>query len=611
MDIVDQELERLHCPDPGPRDSHVLTMQDSHRLKRIWDNEENAPKDYETFHFRRVKMRLHRAQLPCEASMQLGRRTGLEGLVQVPFIQLDHALVTTLIERWRLETHSFHMGDAEMTVTLQDVEVILGLPVDGDAVMGYLTVIDVKALCTRLLSQVLEDNSERKGQKGATDAKEVTGPMVLVQIWAWKRLPILSPRRVGKRFGQVEGSPLIAKQTPYDDELIDSLPAYCSTGRAIWRAHVPLIFFSTIEMHQPERVRQQFGCRQHVPPLSEAVRCSHGLTLRNGPSKDWSTYHGLEVDMWNGRLGRVDVFDEPDLEGVYPFTDPYVIWLMTSKESFRFLNNNNNNNNNHNKKRESLTDSRINRLKSYNLNQMKTSLKCLPLSDMIHSSTVAPAHDNVDWVNLNVERLPGPGTTFDASAVQVRRMVELDVVRGTEDDVVMGKEDYENDDEGDVDEEEDDDEGGSGGEGGGDGGVAEGGVEERGGGGGGVAEGGAGEEGVHVDRKVIHTDHGLNYRGSRRIYFSIERGINFNTFKEMIIEHISGTEISMALKFPTLSYPNTQYIYTTIEVVNDDGVEMIFDMADRIPGYIPEVFTTILDCGNLSQIEERSLNRSH
>ncbi|KAH7833266.1 hypothetical protein Vadar_004671 [Vaccinium darrowii] len=116
---------------------------------------------------------------------------------------------------------------------------------------------------------------------------------------------------------------------------------------------------------------------------------------------------------------------------------------------------------------------------------------------------------------------------------------------------------------------------------------------------------------VYVDGTVFHTNHGLDYRGGRRIYFAIERGINFNTFKERIIEHVSGTKISMAFKFPTLSYPNTPYNYTTIEVIDDNGVGMIFDMADHILGYILEVFATTLDCRNLSQNEERSLNRSH
>ena len=64
------------------------------------------------------------------------RLLGLEGLHLVPSIQLDHALITTFVERWHLETHTFHLPNGEMTITLQDVEVIMGLPIEGKAMVG-------------------------------------------------------------------------------------------------------------------------------------------------------------------------------------------------------------------------------------------------------------------------------------------------------------------------------------------------------------------------------------------------------------------------------------------------------------------------------------------
>ena len=55
------------------------------------------------------------------------RLLGLERLHMVPSIKLGHALITTFVERWHLETHSFHLPHGEMTIILQDVEVIMGV----------------------------------------------------------------------------------------------------------------------------------------------------------------------------------------------------------------------------------------------------------------------------------------------------------------------------------------------------------------------------------------------------------------------------------------------------------------------------------------------------
>ena len=61
---------------------------------------------------------------------------GLEGLLRVPGREIDHGLITILVEQWWPKTHTFHMPHGEVTITLQDVKVFLDLPVDGDAIIG-------------------------------------------------------------------------------------------------------------------------------------------------------------------------------------------------------------------------------------------------------------------------------------------------------------------------------------------------------------------------------------------------------------------------------------------------------------------------------------------
>ncbi|MBA0669992.1 hypothetical protein Goklo_023833 [Gossypium klotzschianum] len=61
--------------------------------------------------------------------------------------KLDSKLISTLIKRWRPETHTFHLSCEECTITLEDVNLQLKLLVDGYEVTGSVQSGDWRAVC--------------------------------------------------------------------------------------------------------------------------------------------------------------------------------------------------------------------------------------------------------------------------------------------------------------------------------------------------------------------------------------------------------------------------------------------------------------------------------
>ncbi|KAK5818966.1 hypothetical protein PVK06_023920 [Gossypium arboreum] len=87
--------------------------------------------------------------------------TGIAMATLTMTFELRPNLVSTLVERWGPETHTFHLSCKECIITLEDVALQLELPVDEAVVKGLSKVPDVVLRCYQLLGQSPTDGAIR------------------------------------------------------------------------------------------------------------------------------------------------------------------------------------------------------------------------------------------------------------------------------------------------------------------------------------------------------------------------------------------------------------------------------------------------------------------
>ena len=83
-----------------------------------------------TFQFRHVAVRAWTPgpeTLPTVAAIS----AGLDHIPSTIYEYVDQALISAFIERWQPETNTFHLPFGEMTITLHDVYILMGLSIAG------------------------------------------------------------------------------------------------------------------------------------------------------------------------------------------------------------------------------------------------------------------------------------------------------------------------------------------------------------------------------------------------------------------------------------------------------------------------------------------------
>ncbi|KAI8570238.1 hypothetical protein RHMOL_Rhmol01G0018700 [Rhododendron molle] len=370
--------------DLGPTDGSVLVLQKQHRSRAIWEGYGNPKVENVTMICRRNDNNLRQLGRPSPRIVELIYQAGFGGILEMPFITLDRAFITALVERWRPETHTFHLRSGESTVTLQDVEIITGLAVDGRPVTGD-TRFDQdkkKELCERLLGlnppgevmsgfkvslKWLRDNFNGKVEEEddeVTVLRKARG--CILQLIGGIVLPDQSSSHVHLCFLSLLDDLQLAGTYSWGSACLGTLYHYLDfgstvgskdmggmfillqvwgwerfpflaparNGKRVIRRDSPLSGWWDDEFHSPNLsthivghyCTSQNGCcvslegDKPFPPPSKSLGEFHAMDLRNGP-KDLSK----PIRLWNNRTNNIVNITDPDIL-VYPADDPYLDW---------------------------------------------------------------------------------------------------------------------------------------------------------------------------------------------------------------------------------------------------------------------------------------------
>ncbi|XP_027356738.1 serine/threonine-protein phosphatase 7 long form homolog [Abrus precatorius] len=116
---------------PSPKNPSLLHFQSIHVSEHIWDGREHLVMKVKKCQF--IPAGLDGVSAEILPHLEMDDFAGVAQLANFP---LDRHLITPLVERWRPETHTFHMPLGECIITLQDIAIQIGLRVDGLSVFA-------------------------------------------------------------------------------------------------------------------------------------------------------------------------------------------------------------------------------------------------------------------------------------------------------------------------------------------------------------------------------------------------------------------------------------------------------------------------------------------
>ncbi|QHO55966.1 uncharacterized protein DS421_3g69610 [Arachis hypogaea] len=260
------------------------------------------------------------------------RRAGFYYASLIKRFEYDNPMISALVERWRPETHTFHLPWGECTITLEDVTMQVGLPIDGEPVSGTLRSWskfhqrDIWQWCEELLGEVpdghvgttkyniklkwLRSRLQQMPLDSRGHVEGMSGCHTLLMSWIYFRLPFWAPdvtssytfplatTWVGKREKNDYAEQRLQRHQlrldnlkvdefvwiPYRDaRILLRVPANFlgAPHGDFYTAVMPLILFRWIEIVNIDRVMRQFGGKQGPPNPPLNIDTFHRQSARN------------------------------------------------------------------------------------------------------------------------------------------------------------------------------------------------------------------------------------------------------------------------------------------------------------------------------------------
>ncbi|XP_072076775.1 serine/threonine-protein phosphatase 7 long form homolog [Arachis hypogaea] len=269
--------------------------------------------------------------------------TGFQHVSRVGEMRGHSALLSALVERWRPETHTFHLPVGEVTVMLEDVSYILGHPINEEAVTGrsdssHEFLVENCIACfgrepgpdDHVFGKLHIAWVRRCRDSEPCDTQESLERYVRAHIFCVlgtivfpdkstvslnsKFLPLL------RDFHRISGwshwrrhTRNIQRSTAHFRRGLDDM----GVDDFIWRPYMgvgildvlaphlvlcstqsPLVSFECIEWHPTDRVRRQFGMQQLPPGPAFDLSYDHCKRLTGAQNHEWGRIYIQWVNRW-------------------------------------------------------------------------------------------------------------------------------------------------------------------------------------------------------------------------------------------------------------------------------------------------------------------------